>query len=128
MVGVPAAWQLLPVGARLEHNSKGVGTLETILPDGRYKILFDRDSKSHNYEVPPAAATRLLQDCHMAVTRLLNDCYLTVAWLLHGAYRAVTGRLQGDLSRRNLAVTLPSHYRHTAVTPPSHCRYARPTR
>lgn len=41
--------ELLPIGARVTHISKGEGTLEAILPDGRRVVTFAADGKSSRY-------------------------------------------------------------------------------
>eukprot|EP00966_Prymnesium_polylepis_P285245 6589131-Prymnesium_polylepis.1 len=41
MIGESPVWDMLPIGARVEHPDRGVGRIKQILPDGRRKVKFD---------------------------------------------------------------------------------------
>ena len=90
MMHAPSAYDLIPIGSRVRHHKHGVGTLASIMADGRRVVEFD-SGDSHRYAVSSMhkllfAGQALLQDetggtLSSAQDKLLaKTLLLTVVW------------------------------------------------
>ena len=74
MLGAPAAWARLPVGASVEHAQRGPGVITAILPDGRRELTFPADlGKTHKYHA----------DSMFKLSFRIDDCTVPHEWTSH---------------------------------------------